>query len=400
MVVMAFKGLGLPRQLYLFHLALILFCVGSSTRVPVMPRLINVFVENAFLIGLVFSVPLVAGLFIEVPVGALCDKEGKKSLLLLGVFLNGLSFLGFYFSNTLELLIASSVLFGLSYPLAWVSSVSMVMDMSPKDKRGRAFGLNTAVISLGWALGPLIGGYASQTTLSLHTPFLIGALLCFLAVPSLWVFSPKEKEKKFQSVSRKERVKETIQHLKEFVSRMNTQNRVVLLAYVSLFFAYSTRFAFFPLFLSQYNEAELGFIMFSVAIPFVVFDVIMGSVADAWGKKNVLVLGFFLSPIVLFLFVSTSGFWNIVLLAVLLGIAMSFLEPVVYALLTDITSEEERGVAVGIQRLFSDLAFMTAPIVGGVIAMAYGMGAPIVFSGLLMLFTGVVCFLFLKETIA
>lgn len=63
---------------------------------------------------------------------------------------------------------------------------AMVATIVPRGSLGRAYGLTTTAAAIGWATGPVLGGWAASA-LGLRMPFVImGGLLFALALAQHW----------------------------------------------------------------------------------------------------------------------------------------------------------------------------------------------------------------------
>jgi EmrB/QacA subfamily drug resistance transporter len=119
--------------------------------------------------------------------GSLCDRYGRKRALLIGLLLFGFGSLAAAFSQSSGQLIAARAGMGIGGALLMTTTLAVIMQVFDGGELPKAIGLWSAVSSIGYASGPLIGG-----VLLAHfwwgSIFLINipvALLGFLAVAKL-----------------------------------------------------------------------------------------------------------------------------------------------------------------------------------------------------------------------
>src|SRR5690242_5849031 len=157
-----------------------LMMTGFAVILPVFPQRLQALglgpetlalMEGAFGLGMfLFSTPM----------GTWSGRIGRKPILFI-------SLAGFIFTNLLLAWVNVPLLF---IPIRFVegmllsglipAAMSMVGDTIPLSKQGRWIGLLTTAQAVGFALGPGIGGYLSQT-LGFTSPFLLSAAIALLA---------------------------------------------------------------------------------------------------------------------------------------------------------------------------------------------------------------------------
>jgi EmrB/QacA subfamily drug resistance transporter len=94
--------------------------------------------------------------------GRLSDMIGRKPVWLAGIalFTIGSGICGA--ANSLPLLIAARAFQGLGGALLFSTSLAIITDTFPVDKRGLVMGCNVVVIGLGSSVGPIVGGLITE----------------------------------------------------------------------------------------------------------------------------------------------------------------------------------------------------------------------------------------------
>lgn len=171
-----------PRaRVQFIFVTILLDAIGLGLLIPVLPDVLRrfnadpVFVANHFgwFIGIFAFMQFIAS-----PVlGALSDRYGRRSILLVSLLAAGLDYIFMAYAPTLTLLYLGRVISGLTGASMTVAG-SYMADISTDKDRGANFGMIGAAWGLGFIAGPLIGGAVSG--LGPKAPFLIAAALNLL----------------------------------------------------------------------------------------------------------------------------------------------------------------------------------------------------------------------------
>ncbi len=122
--------------------------------------------------------------FIFSPVlGSLSDQYGRRPVLLASNLGQGLDYLLVAMAPSLGWLFLGRVLSGVTGASVGTAT-AYIADVTPKEKRSASFALVGIAFSLGFVVGPLLGGVLGH--LMLRLPFFVAAALCLLN--ALWGF--------------------------------------------------------------------------------------------------------------------------------------------------------------------------------------------------------------------
>ncbi|MEO8210321.1 MAG: MFS transporter [bacterium] len=151
------------------------------------------------------------------------------------------------------------------------------------------------------------------------------------------------------------------------------------------------------------SESMIGLIAGIFSLMQFLFTPIWGSLSDRYGRKPILVMSLFGSVIsYLLLAMVFSGF---ILSTVLLLVARAFAGvfaaniSAAQAVISDITTPEERTKGIGLISAAFALGFVFGPAIGGILSEHFGFGFPVFVSACLSLVAALLCLFIFKETL-
>ena len=130
--------------------------------------------------------------------GALADKFGRRSILLLGLISSGIGSILMGLVDNLYIFFIIAAFLGVLGGLGRPARQAMVVDLLPRDKQAEGFGLLRVFVNLSASIGPMLGGIlASQSYMLLFigdaVSSLITALIVFIVIPET---KPEKQEDK------------------------------------------------------------------------------------------------------------------------------------------------------------------------------------------------------------
>jgi MFS family permease len=110
--------------------------------------------EAGLLLGLFSLFSAVGSMF----AGALTDRVGRKTMILLGLILSAASSVVMGFIGSFPVFFVVAIFVGLVAFIGDPAHQAMVADLVPEEKREEAFGILRVAVNLSWVIGPTIGG--------------------------------------------------------------------------------------------------------------------------------------------------------------------------------------------------------------------------------------------------
>ncbi|MDA8346176.1 MAG: MFS transporter [Thermaerobacter sp.] len=141
--------------------------------------------DASLIAGIVFSLVGIASVFFAPRWGRLADRRGFLPILTIGLLGGGLGNLLQIPFHTLVPFAVVRFAYGAFFCAVFPALNGLVVQTTPQDFRGRAFGLNQSAGQMGTMLGPLVGGLAAGA-FGIHTVFwLTGGCLLIAAMLAL-----------------------------------------------------------------------------------------------------------------------------------------------------------------------------------------------------------------------
>lgn len=164
-------------MLFTILAVVVLDAAGTGLVLPILPELLRSVAHTPYLgwrYGAFLS--LYAALqFLAAPVlGTLSDRFGRRPVLLISLAGGMIDYAFMAWAPGFWWLFLGRAVAGLTAANASVAAACLT-DITPEDKRTRAFGLLSACFGIGFILGPVIGGVLG--TVSLRAPFVAAGLL-------------------------------------------------------------------------------------------------------------------------------------------------------------------------------------------------------------------------------
>jgi len=131
--------------------------MGSSITLA-LPEISKAFSFNAVTLTWISTSYLISSAIFQVPFARLADLIGRKKVFEWGIFTYFLSTFLSGFAPTGMVMILLRVIAGLGSAMIFGTNMAILTSCFPSKKRGKALGINAAVVYLSLAAGPFLGG--------------------------------------------------------------------------------------------------------------------------------------------------------------------------------------------------------------------------------------------------
>jgi EmrB/QacA subfamily drug resistance transporter len=145
-------------------LALSLLIIGLDNTVlnVALPTLQTHFAADGSTLQWIVDAYLLAFAGVLLTMGTLGDRFGRKRVLQSGLLLFGASSVLAAFAQDADQLIVLRAVMGIGGAMIMPTTLSVIMDVFPREERGKAIGIWSAIAGVGIGLGPFVGGLLLQ----------------------------------------------------------------------------------------------------------------------------------------------------------------------------------------------------------------------------------------------
>jgi DHA1 family tetracycline resistance protein-like MFS transporter len=177
-----------PNVLWLIFIVMLMDVMGITILSPVAPQIVLKYSDQALMVSMI-TVIYAAGQFIAAPLlGKLGDRFGRRPILLISIFGQGIGYLVFAFGGSLAVLFLGRAIGGITAGNMSTAG-AFITDTSKPEERARGFTVIGNAWSLGLIFGPLLGGVFGQ--INLIAPAYVAAAFSFLNVLLAFFFLPE-----------------------------------------------------------------------------------------------------------------------------------------------------------------------------------------------------------------
>jgi predicted MFS family arabinose efflux permease len=161
------------KELYLVCLAVFPFMICTG----IVYSIISIYMAEIGLtksqIGFLYTSGATAGAISSPFAGTIADRFGRKKVLLFSMTVFAFVFLGYAMSRRYIPLLIVQIAEGLAWAALGTSTTALIADLVNEENRGKAMGIYNTTWSLGWIIGPSLGGLLSD-----HIGFPVTFMLC------------------------------------------------------------------------------------------------------------------------------------------------------------------------------------------------------------------------------
>lgn len=344
---------GNQSQLRLLMMIQLTTRLRGSIITPILSLFIRSHGLSVAQIGFLGTAGMLGWLIFEPISGIIADRVNKKYLLVLSIIGSSIIYAlypsGAWFSQFAVLgFLLTSIMSAYA-----ISVKSFTAEFLPKNSRGKVYGRYTAIITAGGIIGPVLGGYITNTV-NENMPFYIASFLGIFSLLGVLLMKYDE-----------------VIELNNNGTQGNNQKlwtgQFVSILSVRSLFMFNLIFKLYnlPIFLHEnqnfrFSETQIGLFMSIVSVTSALTQSYVGELIDKIGSKKVIVGSVGVLGLSYFALGLISGIMTLMLIAVIQGLSIAAADLSMMLQLMDIMPNARTGVVMG---LYSE-----SENIGGIIA--------------------------------
>ncbi|MCU0343374.1 MAG: MFS transporter [Ignavibacterium sp.] len=354
--------------LVLIFLTVFIDLLGFGILIPILPSFsvkeLNI---DEAAIGIAIAIYSFVQFLFNPILGKLSDKYGRKPVIVVCLFLNAIGYIVFSFTHSYILLLVSRVIAGIGGSSIGVAQ-AYIADITTRENRSKGMGLIGAAFGLGFVFGPLIGGLLAGFGYAVTGYVAAGfSLIAFLLTI---IYLPESIKNKLNNEKIEPQLRRKIfdfPAMKKILQKPDLAVLILLFFILTFSFAniYGT-FALLGLKVYGFTDMQNGYMFGIVGMTSaIVQGGLIGRINKLMTKKMILMIGSLLIMLTLALIPYAGTFIGLAIVSVVLSYGTGTFQPTVLSLISEVTSETEQGITLGINQSLSSFARVLGPLWGG-----------------------------------
>jgi MFS family permease len=308
--------------------------------------------------------------------GRLSDRWGRKPFIVLGLFLYAAVSVLYVMSSRVDSLILVRLLHGFTSVLVVPVALALAADIAPQQRLGLYMGTLNMAVMLGLGIGPVLGGFIRDFFGMPVAFYTMGGLGLFTLI-GVTILLPKDNR---QDIKRSEK---PVAPLKRLLKHRVVQGLFLLRFFIAA--GQGSVYTFLPILAlrMQITSFQVGLILGANIFLIAFLQRVCGNIADRVNPKNMIIWGTLLSGLVVPAMPHVDGFYMILLLNIIMGIANGIAMPGGFVITGQLGQTLGMGSMMGITETGWSLGMIVSPIMSGVIMDTLGVPSIFLTGGVL-----------------
>ncbi|UXA19485.1 MFS transporter [Mycobacterium sp. SMC-4] len=370
----------LPREVWVLVVANVVVALGYGVVAPVLPqyaRHFGVSISAATFVITAFAVMRLVG---APPAGLLVQRLGERHVYISGLIIVAVSTAACAFAQTYWQLLLFRSLGGIGSAMFTVSSLGLMIRISPPDARGRVAGLFSSGFMIGSVGGPILGSLTVGFGLS--APFLIYGAALLVAATVVFVSLRNS-----PVVGRPEAETEAPVPFRTVFGH-RAYRAALFSNFATGWASFGLRIALVPLFVVEVlgrGPGAAGLALTAFAVGNISVVIPSGYLSDRLGRRKLMIFGLALAAVSTALVGFTTSLPVFLAAAYIAGAATGIFISPQQAAVADVVGNKSRGgTAVATFQMMADFGAIGGSLLVGLIAQYTSYGWAFLISGIIL----------------
>lgn len=326
------------KSLLALFLAGLSFWISLTSLLPTLPAYIEDVGGTKQQVGLVMGSFAIGLLLFRSVLGRLADRRSRKLVVLIGTVVVGIAPLGYLFVESIPLLMVIRAFHGISIAAFTTGYSALVVDQSPPEQKGELIGYMSLVVPVGLAIGPAVGGFL-QAGVGYMALFLTSASVGILGLIFATQVGKASREK---PASHQEAGSPQSSRFWQLLASPRLRVPAMVLLLIGL--AFGTISTFLPLFIRAIAiDLNPGLYYSTAAIASFSVRIFVGRASDRYGRGLFITASLFCYVLAMLLLATADSPGAFLVAGLVQGAGGGTLIPIMIALISDRSAENERG---------------------------------------------------------
>ncbi|WP_342600498.1 MFS transporter [Psychrobacillus sp. FSL H8-0483] len=380
--------------LYILMFNMFIAMAGIGLVVPVMPQYLETFGVAGQALGFIVA-SFALGQFLFSPIaGDLSDSFGRKKLIIVGLVVFSASQLWFGLATHEWMLYAARFVSGIGGAFLIPATMAFVADITSFEDRGKGMGLLGASMSLGFMIGPALGGFLAKVSLTF--PFYMAALAAIISAVVSFIILPDIKNVVSANPLEKKKRENILIQMKNSVKTPYFMMLIIIFVFSFGIANFQTTFSLYVDHKYNYTPQDIAVVLtVGGFIGVLIQTLVVSKLFKRFGELNVILVSLVVAALSFLLFFVVDGYWLILVVASIFSTATTLIRPAVNTVVSKLAGHEQ-GFAAGMNNAYMSLGNMIGPALAGIL-FDININIPFVIGSIILLFSWGITLVWIKK---
>lgn len=349
--------------LYILMFNMFIAMSGIGLVIPVMPQYLETFGVAGQALGFIIA-SFALGQFLFSPLaGDLSDTLGRKKLIIVGLIIFSASQLWFGLATYEWMLYAARFISGIGGAFLIPATMAFVADITTLKERGKGMGFLGASMSLGFMIGPALGGFLASVSLTF--PFYMASLAAVIAAVVSFFILPDIKNAVSEIPAEPKKRENILTQMKNSVKTPYFMMLIIIFVFTFGIANFQTTFSLYVDHKYNYTPQDIAIVLtVGGFVGVIVQTLVVDKLFKRFGELNVILVNLVVAAVAFLLFFLVDSFALVLLVATIFSTATTLIRPAVNTVISKMAGNEQ-GFAAGMNNAYMSLGSMIGPALAG-----------------------------------